>query len=95
MVFVGGETCPDCAVAPGCRHEKGCDVARCKICGFQDLSCEHRATPMTMWTGRWPGDLEVSEGLASDLAELYVRRLRGELVWNIEDERWMLAGHRG
>lgn len=32
-------TCPDCAVNVGERHERGCDVARCTKCGWQELGC--------------------------------------------------------
>lgn len=62
--------CPDCGVVPGKRHEEGCDVARCVICGQQQLQCdpeeEHGLTgpdlpPMQTWTGEWPGEAECRE----------------------------------
>ena len=65
------ERCPDCQVVPGQVHEVGCDVARCTLCGWQRLSCEHRDSlddgeyysdkAWSTWTGRWPGDLECEE----------------------------------
>ena len=76
-----GRPCPDCAVSPGSQHDGGCDVARCTECGWQDLSCEHNA-PMELWTGEWPGDVEIAEGLATDHNDLANRHLSGELVWN-------------
>lgn len=33
------EKCPDCQVAPGERHEDGCDVTRCRFTGKQQLMC--------------------------------------------------------
>jgi hypothetical protein len=62
--------CPDCAVTPGQRHKEGCDVARCVVCGQQQLQCdpeaEHGLTgpslpPMQTWTGEWPGYVECRE----------------------------------
>jgi hypothetical protein len=95
MVFVDSDRCPDCGAEPGMSHEFGCDVARCKTCGFQELSCEHESAEMTEWTGGWPGDAEVEEGLADDLVHLYVRRLNGELEWDPVTERWRVVGGTG
>ena len=69
------ERCPDCAVQEGDEHMVGCDVARCKSCGRQELSCSHdpALVGMTTWTGRWPGDVEVEEGIAKDLVDLAMR----------------------
>lgn len=55
--------CPDCAVPAGTFHEAGCDVARCRQCGFQALSCEHREASRfnTRWQGEWPGLAEAAE----------------------------------
>jgi len=56
-------TCPDCGVRPGTRHQEGCDVARCVVCGEQQLQCDPAANhgltgdatpPMQIWTGSWP-----------------------------------------
>ena len=79
--------CPDCSVAEGEPHQEGCDVARCKDCGRQELGCDHHA-PMTIWRGHWPGDAEVGVGLAKDLNELQLKGLRGELVWDQVKECW-------
>jgi hypothetical protein len=68
--------CPDCGVVPGLQHEEGCDVARCVLCGFQDLGCGYQsdgllfcsrtdepkpAETMQTWTGVWPGIEECQE----------------------------------
>lgn len=79
--------CPDCAVSTNEEHMQGCDVARCKDCGRQELTCEHQA-PMTAWKGYWPGDKEVDEGLAHDLNDLNFKGLAGRLVWDQVHERW-------
>ena len=84
--------CPDCMVQPGTAHQSGCDVARCKTCGLQELGCDHEEE-MTLWTGRWPGEAEVQEGLATDLNDLILRGLAGDLIWNQVAERWHLAWH--
>lgn len=65
-----GRSCPDCGVDPGERHMESCDVARCVICGEQELQCyaddEHGLAdpdlpPMQTWTGLWPGVAECRE----------------------------------
>jgi len=86
----GWGRCPDCGVGVWVRHKPGCDVARCKECGFQELGCDHDAEQagMTVWTGRWPGEVEVEEGLAGDLDDLLMQSLRGLLVWDRGSERW-------
>lgn len=42
--MVGGmsqpKRCPDCSVAPGSIHQRGCTVERCLLCGEQRLSCD-------------------------------------------------------
>ncbi|MFI7448105.1 hypothetical protein ACIBQX_11455 [Nonomuraea sp. NPDC049714] len=52
--------CPDCQVEPDGPHEIGCDVARCPLCGTQQLQCrEHEfAEVFAIWTGAWPGNVE-------------------------------------
>lgn len=83
------KTCPDCGVVPSVPHVDGCDVARCTVCGWQRISCDHAESDEgwgAIWTGRWPGDIEVEEGLAPDLNALAERANLGELVWN--GERW-------
>lgn len=58
-----GRHCPDCGIAPGQRHEEGCDVARCSVCGFQRLSCAHAEGEGDggIWSGEWPGLAECRE----------------------------------
>lgn len=90
--------CGDCGVTPGQMHEENCDVARCKNCGMQLLlhsGCEEPEN--TLWTGIWPGVVECRVlgwytdensfwGRTEDLNR-YVRALvRGELVWDRENE---------
>lgn len=55
--------CPDCAVAPGENHQHGCDIARCKNCGGQALSCgcEEELLGEDKWDGTWPGSKECYE----------------------------------
>lgn len=67
---VSSRQCHDCGVMPGERHDEGCDVALCVVCGLQQLQCdpeaEHGLTgpdlpPMQTWTGEWPGEAECRE----------------------------------
>lgn len=57
--------CPDCGVQVGENHAKNCDVPRCRVCGFQRLSCrldgKHLTAKPVAWTGRWPGEVECEE----------------------------------
>lgn len=81
--------CPDCGVLPALAHDDGCDVARCTVCGFQRISCEHESSNEgwgQIWTGRWPGDAEVEEGLASDLNDLHSQAQQGFVKW--DGQRW-------
>ena len=54
-------TCPDCGVVGGANHQHGCDVARCKSCGGQVLSCDCKDPGEDKWTGLWPGVKECYE----------------------------------
>lgn len=50
-------SCPDCGVLPNSPHVDGCDVARCLLCGYQRISCEHEDNEGgwgQIWTGSWP-----------------------------------------
>ena len=53
--------CWDCAVEVGRRHEEGCDVARCSVCGGQRIACGCEGGHPTIHTGEWPGDVECRE----------------------------------
>jgi len=80
-----GPTCSDCAVEVGDPHQNGCSVARCTLCGFQRIICQHGSQPVgwgQIWTGLFPGTIEVRSGVAKDLNELGIRAERGDLVWN-------------
>ena len=86
------ETCPDCQVSPGKKHELGCDVERCPICGFQLLSCGHtpEEAERQIWDGEWPG-LENCRDLGlylangdEDLNELY----SGKYIWDREKQEF-------
>ncbi len=57
----GPPRCPGCGAAAGERHDRVCDVARCRATGVQFHACDHRVPapvphgPDT-WSGRWPGE---------------------------------------
>lgn len=56
--------CYDCDVPPGTPHLDGCDVARCTVCGWQRLGCDHGISDEgrgEIWTGLWPGTEECEE----------------------------------
>lgn len=57
--------CPDCGVAPGALHERGCDVERCPDHPKrQAISCYctepdvEPTGPRIPWEGEWPGRAE-------------------------------------
>lgn len=86
--------CGGCGVESGTQHQGGCTVARCKNCGWQYVGdhgqgcrpSERNAT--TIWTGSWPGDVEVEEFGLVDLNELYSLARQGFMRWSSEHERW-------
>lgn len=83
--------CGDCGVQPGQPHVDGCDVARCTLCGWQRISCEHEDEEGgwgQVWTGRWPGDAEVEALGLTDLNELASLSRSGLLRWDREAQRW-------
>ena len=88
-------SCGDCDVAAGEPHRPGCDVARCKNCGWQDIG-DHAERcpedrPSTVWTGRWPGEVEVEEYGLRDLNELALLAVQGLMRWDRNAERWYYA----
>lgn len=48
-------SCPDCGASPGSKHNAHCDVARCTMCGGQNLSCDCDPKDVDDWSGLWPG----------------------------------------
>lgn len=85
--------CGDCHVDAGQPHTPGCDVARCKECGWQDIGDHHCPAdrPSTIWTGRWPGEIEVEEYGLKDLNELASLCIGRFLRWDRDAERWIKA----
>jgi len=85
-------TCGDCGVAAGEMHQPGCDVARCKNCGWQDIGAHAGHCPdnrpSTIWTGRWPGEVEVEEYGLKDLNEMASLAAQGLMRWDRDAERW-------
>ena len=99
-----GLRCGDCGARPGNLHVSGCDVERCKVCGWQAIGCdcpspqgEYASTlegtfgdwKSTIWTGLWPGYAEMKEYGYADLNDLATACARGELTWDSERERWV------
>lgn len=91
--------CGDCGVAAGQPHSPGCDVELCKNCGWQAIACGcpgeeddhtwHKNIPSTIWTGRWPGEIEVEEYGLKDLNELASLGRQGLMKWDSAAERWV------
>lgn len=52
--------CHDCKAIAGMRHQPGCDVERCSVCGGQRIQCNCRQHDpgFARWTGLWPGEAE-------------------------------------
>ena len=89
-----GLLCGDCGARPDEHHVPGCDVERCKLCGWQAIDCDCRDPEgeqdiSTTWTGLWPGEAERREYGYRDLNELAVACARGELTWDRDKERWV------
>jgi hypothetical protein len=40
-------SCPDCGVAEGELHKRGCDREQCPECGQQLIGCRHGGKPFT------------------------------------------------
>lgn len=94
--------CGDCGAVPGDKHVPGCDVERCKICGWQALGCdcpspegEYASTldatfgdwKSTVWTGTWPGKEEMREFDLLDLNMVASFQANQLLVWDSDKER--------
>ncbi len=86
-------SCRDCAVKPGERHLDGCDVARCTACGYQRISCGHRGSDIgwqSLWTGIWPGDIEVAMYDLDSLNDVY-----DGASWSKRFQLWMRENRFG
>ena len=86
--------CFDCAAAPGERHDEGCAVARCTVCGFQRIACDCEGGQPTVWTGRYPGLAEVEKYGYSDLNDLAARAHQGLMIWDSATEQWKTKGQQ-
>lgn len=81
--------CPDCQVEPGAAHQDGCDVARCRTCGWQRLNHNgHRKGFGAVWTGEWPGLEDVQRLGLRDLNELASLSAQGFFQWSKKSQRW-------
>jgi primosomal protein N' len=85
--------CPDCDVEVGEAHEAECAIARCKYCGKQDISCARCdvTRPSTIWKGVLPGQEEVEQYGLDDIEELRELAVRREMLWDIDEERFIAA----
>jgi hypothetical protein len=58
---MSNENCPDCNVANGEKHDFGCDIERCAICGGQLLTCKCVGVDYVermVWSGVSPGHVD-------------------------------------
>jgi len=55
------DTCPDCGVKGGSKHQYGCDIARCVNCGGQAIYCDCNKPEEDIWSGIYPGYKECYE----------------------------------
>lgn len=81
--------CPDCHVAVGEPHSRGCDLARCLKTGLQRCADE-RDCGRDVWTGWWPGLLDCEQlgwMIGPGLPDL--NRLYTEATWNAERCAWV------
>lgn len=95
------ESCPDCGVGIGERHDGGCDVARCWHTGGQRVSCPcvaYGECGEDEWSGFWPGVPECQEHgwVTVDEKTRYViwdlNRLMTECRWDRGERRWVKRG---
>lgn len=58
--------CPDCGVAAGKAHGKGCDIERCSVCGRQRVTCDCDGhDPLwSVWTGQFPLPKDVEKSVS-------------------------------
>jgi hypothetical protein len=88
------DTCPDCGVPLGRKHEEWCDVQRCPHCGGQALGCvgfDPNDPGREPWTGKWPGEADCERlgyFVNDDRDFPDLDRLFRECDWNRERQRW-------
>jgi hypothetical protein len=88
------DTCPDCGVPLGRKHEEWCDVQRCPHCGGQALGCvgfDPNDPGREPRTGKWPGEADCERlgyFVNDDRDFPDLDRLFRECDWNRERQRW-------
>jgi hypothetical protein len=91
------QLCGDCDAVPGQRHNPGCDVERCMLCGGQCISCDciYRINDLPVnsdeMKAKYPQIYD--EGPTDAMFEKYdaeVVKVGGPEIWN-----WNMAWSEG
>jgi hypothetical protein len=73
--------CHDCGAKLGRKHKRGCDTARCLVCGGQRLQCNCKGGHGDIWTGlMYPKYHQIA--FENDLWCHTLVRKHGELEWH-------------